>query len=300
MTGNTVKYVLQDPKRVFSMLGSKGFLNWLPDELYTKILFRLTMGAWPDLKNPRTFNEKIQWLKLNDHNPVYSTLVDKYAVKEYIADKIGEKYIIPLAGGPWYSADDIDFNSLPEQFVLKCNHDSGGMAICRDKSTFDPEAARELLRKHLKINYYYGGREWPYKNVRPCVFAEKYMQDGETENLSVYKILCFGGEPKIFQTIQNDKTSNESIDYFDTKWNLLDMRQSFPNSERPLDRPAAMEEMLYLAGKLSKGFPLLRTDFYSINGKVYFSELTLYSDRGLGVFDPPEWDEILGSWINLP
>ena len=287
-------------ERLFKFFDNRHLLDWMPDEKYLKMAFRAKMGYPLNLENPKTFNEKLQWLKLHDRKPLYTTLVDKYAVRQYIAEKIGEEYLIPLVGGPWNSADEIDFDSLPEQFVLKCNHNSGGVIICRDKSSFDVEGTRAKLDKLLSRNYFYRGREWPYKNVKPCIIAEEFMQDEKFDNLSVYKILCFGSEPKIFQTIKNDKTPEESIDYFDTSWNKLDLHQNFPNSAEPLEEPSNREKMLELARKLAEGFPQIRTDFYSINGQIYFSELTFYSDAGFAAFDPPEWDKILGSWIELP
>ena len=287
-------------ERIFKFFDNRHWLDWLPDETYLKLAFRAAMGHPLDLKDPKTFSEKLQWLKLYDRDSLYTTLVDKYAVRGYVADKIGKEHLIPLVGGPWASAEEIDFDALPEQFVLKCNHNSGGVIICRDKSSFDIEGAKARLNKFLSRNYYYRSREWPYKNVKPCIIAEKFMQDEKFDNLSVYKILCFGGEPKIFQTIKNDKTPEESIDYFDINWNRLDLRQNFPNSAEPLEEPSNREEMLKLARELSRGFPQIRTDFYSINGRVYFSELTFYSDTGFAAFDPPEWDKILGGWIELP
>jgi len=300
MNFRTIEYFLEQPGRIVTSLGSKGWLNWMPDRLYLSLGFRANLGYWPDFDKPHTFNEKLNWLKLYDRRPEYTRMVDKYAVREYIAEKIGEEYLIPLVGGPWNSVDEIDFEALPEQFVLKSTHDSGGVVTCRDKQSFDIEAAKQKLSRRLSRQYFWGQREWPYKNVEPRIVAEKYMQDGNSEHLPVYKIMCFGGKPKIFQTIQNDKTPHESIDYFDTGWNLLRLRQNFPNSENPVDRPETLEEMLHLAAKLSQGYSFLRTDFYNINGKVYFSEITFYSDSGFAMFEPEDWDIKLGSWIDLP
>ena len=300
MTLRGLKYYLSDPKRILDFAARLGLLNWIGDEKYIRIKYHQSFGKEPELDNPKSFNEKLQWLKLYDRKPFYSEVVDKCEVRKYIAERIGDEYIIPLVGGPWNSVDEIDFDALPEQFVLKCTHDSGGLIICRDKSKLDTEIARAKLRKSLKRNYYWMSREWPYKDVRPRIIAEKYMEDSSSVNLNVYKIFCFNGEPRIFQTIQNDKTPQESIDYFDTEWNRLDLRQNFPNSEQPLPKPATLSEMLRIAALLSQGMPFIRTDLYEINGKVYFSELTFYSDTGLAKFDPPEWDEILGSWIKLP
>lgn len=300
MNLETVKYLMKNPKRLFTLLGSKGFLDWLPDEQYIRIQFKIAAGYPLNLENPKTFNEKLQWLKLHDRKPLYTQIADKYAVRQYISEKIGEEYLIPLVGGPWNSAEEIDFYALPEQFVLKCNHDRGGIVFCRDRGSFDYEKAKAYLNKRLKRNHWRLCREWPYKNIKPCIIAEKYMEDSSNVNLNVYKFLCFDGEPKIIQTIQNDKTAYESIDYFDLDWNLLELRQNYPNSEHPLKKPELLEDMVAISRMLCEGFPFIRSDLYEINGRVYFSELTFYSDNGTAAFDPPAWDEILGSWITLP
>lgn len=285
---------------VYKALVKSGFLNKIPDKLYLRFLFRVKMGQKLDLKNPQTFNEKLQWLKIYDRKPEYTTMVDKFTVKRWVAERIGEEYIVPTLG-VWESFGDIDFGELPNQFVLKCTHDSGGLVICRDKSVLDRKAAREKLEKCLKKNYYYHSREWPYKNVVPKVIAEEYLQDAKSENLPVYKIFNFKGEPKIIQGIQNDKTEKECIDYFDLNWNKLDMRQNYPNSSREdmLLRPQQLEKMIELSRKLSSDIPFVRTDFYEVNGKIYFSEFTFYSDGGMAKFYPEMWDKILGEWIKL-
>ena len=277
----------------------KALSHFIPDKLYIKLRYFRRLHKCPNLKQPQTFNEKLQWLKLYNRNPLYTTLADKYGVKKYIADKIGEEYLIPTLG-VWDKFDDIDFNSLPNEFVLKCTHDSGGLVICKDKSKLDIESARRKISKSLKANYFWQGREWPYKNVKPHIIAEKFMKDRDFDNLNVFKIFNFNGEPKIIQTIQNDKMPNETIDYFDTDWNLLDLRQNYPNSKNPLPRPETLNEMLELARILAKDTaPFIRTDFYEINGKVYFSEFTFYSDSGFAKFTPEEWDLKLGNWIIL-
>jgi len=292
-------YLKHPLKSIFLSLSHHGLLNGLSDTAYLKCLYWYRMKKSLNLKNPQTFNEKLQWLKLHDRKPEYTRMVDKYEVKKYVAERIGEEYLIPTLG-VWDSFDQIDFDSLPDQFVLKCTHDSGGLVICRDKSKLDISAAREKIENSLKTNYYWHGREWPYKNAKPRIIAEQYMQDGQTLALPVYKIFNFGGEPKIIQTIQNDKTPNETIDYFDTDWKLLQLRQNYPNSAEPLTKPEQLETMFALARKLNAGFPFIRTDFYTINGQVYFSEFTFYSDSGTAKFQPEEWDNKLGQWIKLP
>lgn len=272
--------------------------RFLKDEVYLKKIYKLQMKKKLNLKNPQTFNEKLQWLKLYDRKPEYTEMVDKYAVKKYVSDRIGDEYVIPTIG-VWDSFDDIDFDKLPNQFVLKCTHDSGGLVICKDKSKLDICEARKKIEKSLKRNYFWHGREWPYKNVNPRIIAEVYMKDEDNERLPVYKIMTFGGKAEIIQSIQNDKTKNETIDYFDRDWNLLDVRQNFPNSEIPLPRPSSLPKMLELAESFAKGFKFLRVDFYQVNGKIYFSEFTFYSDSGTAAFVPESWDLKLGNMIKI-
>ena len=292
--------IILDSKFRFFVLSSRGMLRCLSDELFLKRYYRLVMGKRLNLEAPKGFNEKLQWLKLYDRKSVYTTMVDKIDSKHYVAERIGNKYVIPTIAGPWKSFDDIKFDDLPERFVLKSNHDSGGVMLCRDKAKFDKEKARTFFDRRLRNNYFWSCREWPYKNVTPCIFAEELMMDGNREHLPVYKVMCFGGEPRVIQTIQNDKQPNESIDYFNTDWQLLPFRQNYPNSETPLGRPECLEEMLKLSRRLSEGHPFLRVDWYVINEKVYFSEFTFYSDAGFAAFHPDKWDLIMGSWVSLP
>ncbi len=285
----------------FIILSNLGLYNHLSDEAFLKKKYKARFGKTLDLKNPKTFNEKLQWLKLHNRDDRFTTMVDKENVKKYVAERIGNEYVIDSLG-VWNSFDEIDFEKLPNQFVLKCTHDSGGLVICRDKDRLNFEQAKKKIEKSLGRNYYMFGREWPYKNVKPRILAEKYMQDENSEpeeSLRVYKIMTFNGVPKIIQTIQNDKTPNEVIDYFDVEWNLLKMRQNFPNSNKPLARPATLDKMLELASRLAEDIPFLRIDFYEVNKQVYFSEFTFYSDSGMAKFYPEEWDTVLGNWIDL-
>ena len=295
-----VKNFLTNKQIRFAYLSRLGVFHLFSDEWYLKRLFEVCLGRKLNLDSPSTFNEKMQWLKLYDRKPKYSIMADKYAVKKYVADKIGEEYVIQSLGGPWKSFSEIDFGKLPKQFVLKTNHDSGGVVVCKDKNGLDKQKANKLLSKHLKRNYYYKSREWPYKNVKPCIFAEEYVKDGNNDFLPVYKFLCFHGEPRIIQTIQNDKQPNESIDYFDTEWNLLKLKQGFPNSVKPFEKPEKLKEMCEIARKLSKEHAFLRVDLYIINNEIKFSEFTFYSDAGLSKFEPESWDITLGDWIKLP
>ncbi len=300
-----IKYI-RYPRKIIIWLNEHGFARLFRDKFYLKHLYKDRMGKELNLQNPQTFNEKLQWLKLYDHKPEYTTMVDKYAVKQYVADKIGQKYVISTLG-VWDKFENIDFQALPDQFVLKCTHDSGGLVICRDKSKLDLKKVKRKINRSLKRNYFWHGREWPYKNVPRRIIAEKYMENDNQsfesapqKSLTVYKVMTFSGVPRIIQTIQNDKLKDESIDYFDTGWNLLDLRQNFPNSQNHLGRPKTLNEMLDLASKMSAGFPFLRVDFYEVNGETYFSEFTFYSDGGMARFEPNEWDYKLGEWIKLP
>ena len=301
-----IKKFMSDRTYRFFLLSMLGFFNGLSDETYIKMMWKLTMDYPLNIHNPRTFNEKLQWLKLHDRRFEYTVMADKYLVKDYVSNLIGGEYVIPLIG-VWDSVDDIDFDGLPNQFVLKCTHTSGGMVICRDKDRFDQENAKKKLRRYMRQEYYWHGREWPYKDVVPRILAEQYMEDDNTAEikdsekvLTVYKFFTFSGEPMIIQTIQNDKTEFETIDYFDCEWNLLELHQDFPNSKEPLKKPENLEKMLELVRKLSSPtIPFLRVDMYEISGRVYFSEYTFYSDNGTAIFSPRHWDNELGDLIRI-
>ena len=226
-------------------------------------------------------------------------MVDKAEAKKYVAERIGDEYIIPTLG-VWERFDDIDFDALPDRFVLKCTHDSGGLMICRDKASLDKQKVKEKIERSLRANYFWSTREWPYKDVKPRIIAEQYVEEQGQLHLPVYKFLCFNGAPKIVQTIQNDKQPNETIDYFDTDWNVLELKQNFPNSAVPLPRPAQLENMLEVAAALSKGHSFLRIDLYLVKNTIYFSEITFYSDTGMRKFIPTMWDRTFGDWITLP
>lgn len=288
------------PINVFNALGARYFFNWMPDPMYLKIQFRLAMHKKLNLANPVSYNEKIQWLKLHDRKPEYTMMVDKYAVREYIAKTIGDEYSIPLVGGPWYRFEDIDFDKLPDQFVLKCNHDSGGLVICKDKSKLDKEAARKKIRKSLKRNFYWANREWPYKDVKPCIIAEQYMVDDSGYELRDYKFFCFDGEPKAM-FIATDRSSHVStkFDFFDMDFNHLPFTNGHPCAEKTPEKPKCFDEMIRLAKILSQEIKQVRVDFYEINGKVYFGEMTFSHWSGMVPFKPEEWDYKFGEWIKL-
>lgn len=282
-----------------NFLSFRGYLKWLPDELFLKIIFRLKMGYRLDLNNPKTFNEKIQWLKLYDRNPLYTSLVDKYEVRQFVKEKIGEEYLIPLLG-VWDNFDDIDFEALPNQFVLKCTHDSGGLVICKDKSKLDITKAKKKINSCLKRNYYWVLREWPYKNVKPRIIAEKYMEDEPGKGLKDYKFFCFDGIVKAMFVATDREVHQTKFDFFDADFNHLPFKQHYPNNVKiDLVKPMSFEQMKKLASELTAGFPHCRADFYDVGGKVYFGELTFSHFSGLEPMEPMEWDEKFGEMIHL-
>lgn len=272
-------------------------LRFIPDEPYLKLMYRLRMGKRLDLKKPKSYNEKLQWLKLHDRKPEYTRMVDKYEAKKYVASIIGEEYIIPTLG-VWDRFEDIDFDALPDQFVLKCTHDSGGLVICRDKSKLDLEAARKKINTSLKTNFYWVGREWPYKNVKPRIIAEAYLQDetGEKNCLTDYKVFCFNGVPRVMY-VSKDKDEEPHTDFFDMDFHRLPIRMRDPNSEILPEKPQQFEKMKELAARLSNGLPHLRVDFYEVKGQLYLGELTFYHSSGFREVKPEEWNRKLGDWI---
>ena len=277
---------------------SKRYSYWTDDRICAKRWFEVRTGYELNLDNPKTFNEKLQWLKLNDRNSFYTQLVDKYAVKEYVSNIIGKEHIIPTIG-IWDDFYEIDFKSLPNQFVLKCTHDSGSSVICLDKNSFDYEMAREKLTKCLNRNYYYVGREWPYKNVKPRILAEEYMVDESGIELKDYKVFNFNGLPKIIQ-VDFDRYKVHKRNVYDTKWNFIDIQIEYPmDKNKNIEKPVCLQQMLDFSKKLSKNIPFLRTDFYVVKEKIYFGELTFYHGNGMEKICPIEWDAKLGSWIKL-
>lgn len=285
---------------IFFALSSRYLLNWMPDQLYLSAMWRAYFHKKLDWENPKSFNEKVQWLKVKDRNPLYPTLVDKYAVRAWIADKIGEEYLIPLIGGPWNSFDEIDFEALPERFVLKCTHDSGNVVICHDKHTFDFAAAKERIEKSLLRNYYWSGREWPYQYVQPRIIAEQYMESESSGELLDYKFLMFGGVHRcVFVCSNRFAGSKLNVTFFDPDWNRLPFERHYHADPQALPRPDCYAEMIRVAETLAKDLPLMRVDLYEINHKPYFGEMTLYPGSGMETFQPEEWDVRLGDWIEL-
>ena len=278
----------------------KKILSFLPDKTYIYLYYFAKYKRFPNLKNPQTFNEKLQYLKLNDRKEMYSQIVDKVLVKSYVADIIGEEYIIPTIG-VWDRAEDIDFDSLPEKFVLKTNHNSGDIVICKNKSTSDVEEMRRQIEKSLNEDFYSIGREWPYKSVKRKVLAEPYIIDYETGELRDYKFFCFNGEPKCFK-IDFGRIKEHHANYYDMDGILLPFGEDAfpPLPEKQLEIPNSIKKMSNLAKKLSSGFPFLRVDFYWANNQIFFGELTLYPASGFGKFTSAEWEYKLGNWLKLP
>ena len=275
--------------------------KYIPDSLYLELMYRRLFGTKLHLRFPVTFNEKMQWLKLHDRKEIYPLMVDKYEAKTYAAERIGADHIIPTIG-IWTQFDDIDIDALPASFVLKCTHDSGGLIICKDKTTFDIDSARAKIQRSLMNNYFYIGREWPYKNVEHRVLAEEYIHDDNDMSLTDYKVHSFNGIPKLILVCRN-RYSSEGMteDFFDTNWNHLDVRRpGHKNSEEAIPVPYGLEEMIHMTKLLSKDVPFLRVDFYCVNRRVLFGEMTFYPSSGFQRFIPDSFDTLLGSWLNLP
>ncbi|MBO5111522.1 MAG: glycosyl transferase [Clostridia bacterium] len=271
------------------------------DIKYLTRKYKVHTGRELDLSSPQRFNEKLQWLKIHDRNPIYTTFVDKYLVKDYVASVLGGEYIIPTLG-VWDDPEEIDFSSLPNQFVLKCNHNSGlGMCICKDKSKLDIAKVKKELRKGLNQNYYLTGREWPYKDVPRKILAEAFLSDGSLDLID-YKVHNFNGEAKCILVCKDRfQPSGLTEDFFTPAWTHMNVRRpKHPCSTRPIDKPNQLNEILDLSAKLSKDIPFLRTDFYIVNGRVYFSELTLFPASGFELYEPDQWDCVFGSWLRLP
>ena len=272
----------------------------IPDRIYLKILYKIKIGKELNLNNPKTFNEKLQWLKLYDRNPKYTKMVDKYEAKKYVASIIGDKYIIPTLG-IYDNFNQINFDELPEQFVIKCTHDSGGLVICKNKFELDIKFAKKKINNSLKKNYYYSGREWPYKNVKPRIIIEKYMEEKNYSQLNDYKFMCFNGKVKYsFVCSERDnKDDGLAVTFFDRNWQKMPFKRHYRNSSKKIDKPKNYDLMIKLAEQLSKDILFVRVDFYEIDGKVYFGELTFYPGSGFEEFEPDCWDEKLGNLIDL-
>lgn len=274
-----------------------GWFRFIPSKLYLKIIYRIKAGRKLNLKKPVTFTDKLNWLKLHDVHPEYTQLVDKLAVREYIKEKLGEDKCFPVLG-VWKSYEDIDFSSLPNQFVLKCTHDSGSVKIIRDKTKINHEELKRFYKEKLNRNPYYTGREYPYKNVKPMIIAEKYMVPSGASDIEDYKFFCFNGKPEIM-FVATDRSVDCKFDFYDMDFNHLDIENIHPQSGKCIEKPETFEEMKQIAAKLSEGIKVVRIDLYEIQGKIYFGEFTFFHGGGFWPFKPEEWERKLGDLITI-
>lgn len=292
---------ITNPKIRFMYNNKLGLYRKKDDNFFYEKYYRIALKKELNLDNPVTYNEKIQWLKKYDRNPLYTKLVDKYEVKAIVADMIGEEYIIPTLG-VYNSFDEIDFSILPDRFVIKVTHDSGGVIICKDKNKLNIANARRVINKALKRDYYLDWHEWPYKDVPKRIIIEELLEDAESEDLRDYKFFAFDGEVKALFIASDRQSATEEtkFDFYDENFEFLPFINGHPNSGMIMDKPKTFEKMKELAATLSEGIPHVRVDLYEVNGKIYFGELTFAHWSGFVPFEPEEWDYIFGSWIKLP
>lgn len=326
----TLLDVTKIPRKYLSYLMECGLLNNMDDEKYLKLMWLIRMGRPIDLDHPRTFNEKLQWLKLHDHNPQYTIMADKYEAKKFVEERIGKEYVVPNYG-VWDHFDDIDFESLPDQFVLKTTHDYAGVVVVKDRDNFDRKAAKKLLEKHLKKNHFYNTREWVYKDIKPRIIAEKLLAPKDGSELVDYKISCFNGEPKYTHIRSCDFESDilvtfndgsapfkansfrlnyslrkllhdvEIVTFLDNDFNLIHCsNDEGPSFANPQPKPDHFDKMLDIARTLSAGIPFVRVDFYNFDGHIYVGELTFYTSAGYCDFTPQEYNDTVGDMIQLP
>lgn len=272
-------------------------LKYIPTKPYLKAVYWIKTGKHLNLNNPKTFCEKSNWLKINDIHLEYANLVDKINVRPYVNDIMGEDMFFPLYG-TWEHYKDINFNELPEKFVLKCNHDSGSVKIIKSKSDIDHEKLNRFFEDRLKLNSYVIGREYPYKDVKPMIMAEEYMTPNGEEDINDYKFFCFNGKPEIM-FIATDRSSDVKFDFFDMDFNHLDIVNIHPQSGNKIEKPDNFDKMVEIAAKLSQGMKFVRIDLYDINGKIYFGEYTFFHGGGFWPFSPKEWEDKLGDLIEI-
>lgn len=291
--------VIRRPYHFFVILNNRGLANWISDKFMVKILYRDVFGRKLNLDSPKTFNEKMQWLKLYNRKDIYTSYVDKFAVKDIVAKKIGKEYIIPTLK-VYDSIDEISLSDLPNQFVLKCTHDSGTVVICSNRKEFNVKESKDKLKKRMSENYFYRLREWPYKNVKPRIIAEEFINDDKEGQLKDYKFFCFNGRVK-FLKIDFDRFSNHRANYYDLNMKLLPFGEVdfMPDRNHIEKKPQNFEKMLELAEVLSEGLPFIRVDFYNVDGKIYFGELTFFPASGLGKFTDEKWDVEIGNMLEL-
>ena len=285
-------------KKISIYILTKINFKCIKDKTFIKIKYYFVMDKKLNLENPKTFNEKLQWLKLYDRNPEYTKMVDKYEAKKYVLNLIGEEHIIPTLG-IYNNFEEINLAKLPDKFVIKPTHTSGNVYICKDKNIINLEKLRKLINKWLKRKYYYLHREWPYKNIKPRIIIEKYMSTEKQPELIDYKFFCFNGEPKIL-LVCSGRSKKLKKTWFDVKWNKLDLEEGNCETDGTLKKPKNLDLMIELARKLSRKIPFVRIDFYENDSRVYFSEITFYPNSGFEKFKPEKYDEILGDMIELP
>lgn len=292
--------LLRQPKLIILKILHTKAARLIPDKTFVKLSYWSHFGKWLNLNNPITFNQKLQWLKLNHKEPNYCTYADKYAVRNYIKEIIGERYLVPIIG-VYDSVDDIEWDILPEKYVLKCTNASGRNIICLDKLALDIDCTKNKLQKWMKDNFFWHGREWVYKTIKPRIIAEQYLEDTTYNELIDYKFMCFNGEPKcLFLCLDRHSNENLKVDFYDMDWKSMPFERHYNKSSRQIPKPICYDEMVLLARKLSKGIPFVRVDFYEVNGQVYFGELTFFPGNGMEEFRPEYYDELLGGWIALP
>lgn len=272
-------------------------LRFIPAKPYLKMVYRIKTGKKLNLNNPVTFCDKQNWLKLNEIHPEYTKLVDKVAVREHIKNVLGEEYLFPIYG-MWEHFNEIDFDSLPEKFVLKCNHDSGSVKVITDKSAINKQELNSFFESRLKMNPYVFGREYPYKKVKPCIIAEKYMTPADEDDIRDYKFFCFNGKPEIM-FVATDRSTDVKFDFFDMDFNHLDITNIHEQSGLDIPKPEKFEEMKEIAAKLSQNIKFVRIDLYEIKGQIYFGEFTFFHGGGFWPMNPEKWEKNLGEWIEI-
>ena len=287
------------PEKMILPAGQNGMLKFLPDSIYLKMVFKAETGYSLNLRNPQTYNEKLQWIKLYDRKPEYVMYADKYRVREYISNTIGSNYLVPLLG-VYQTADDIDWDALPDRFVLKCNHASGTNIICQDKSKLDIESTKKQLNKWLKKNAYWGAREWCYKDIKPCIICEEFIETNDGNTPDDYKFMCFNGIPRLIQ-VHHDRYGDHTLDYYTPEWKKADIKRIDANkSEAVIAKPEKLDEMLAISSRLAMGMYYARIDLYYVDKKIYFGEITLYPTGGFSTFEKHDDDLVLGKYIKLP
>lgn len=293
-----LRFFLNHPSNIFGWMVANGKFEFLSDEQIIRMLWKIKLGTRLNLSNPKSFNQKIQWLKLHDRNPHYNTLVDKADVKQWVADKIGVKYVIPTYG-VWTSFEEIDFIGLPNSFVMKCTHSSGGVLLCKEKGDINLDEWRRKLTHQLSKNLYYAGREWVYKDIIPRIIAEEYIGD-KNQQINDYKLMCFNGKVRCtFVCSERNTSDGLKVTFFDNDWNIMPFERHYPKSEKRIDKPQHFDEMIMIAEKLSENIPFVRVDLYEVNDRVYFGEMTFYPGCGFEEFTPEYYDYKIGEWIDL-